>query len=147
MSRRPWTGAPGVPRSLGGVPEQDAVLEPGGVPPVVGGQPGERHPERGTSYPGVRLVAGGERDVDVLPGAPVPGCPLPDRGIRVGRQPAVRLGQAAVALGGRDAIAEAHPLLGEHAAHLRVSQSTSRAVVVATLNRTCSETRSVCASA
>lgn len=118
---------------LDGVTEKCAVLEPGGVPPVVGDQPGKGHPECGVLIPRVRLVVGADGDVDVLPSAPVPGGRFSNRGVVVCQQPAVRLHQAAVALGGRDAVAEARPLLGDHATHRTPANGRCRGGAAAAL--------------
>ena len=99
--------------------EKDLVLaEEAVVAPVVGDEPREHQLALRLVAVAARLVPGDERDVRVLPGPPRLGGVGAHERVRVGQQPGVRTGDAAVGLDLGHERDQPLPLTREHAAHL-----------------------------
>src|SRR6266508_4753865 len=96
-----------------GLPQQDPVLEPGVMAPVMGDEAREGHPEHRVVVAGIMPVVWAHPNVSVLPVAPVAGRLSTDGRIGLVQQSAVRTDEVALAVGLGHAVAEACPLFGE----------------------------------
>src|SRR6266540_871720 len=124
-----------------GLPQQDPVLEPGVMAPVMGDEAREGHPEHRVVVARIMPVVWAHPNVSVLPVAPVAGGLSTDGRIGLVQQSAVRTDEVALAVGLGHAVAEACPLFGEQPTDPRVIHSISRRRPAVIPARTISETR------
>jgi len=99
-----------------GITEQLVLPEEGGVSPVVRDQAREPEAKFRIFVARIREMAGGEGDVRIFPGAPLPCRVIADRGIGVKQQRGVRIGQRQVPQCVGHGCGEPVPLAGEDAA-------------------------------
>src|SRR5262249_37992837 len=91
-------------RELRCIANEIDTLHPEVVTPIVGDDARERQPEPGILVASRRSLAGADRHVRGLPGAPISGGLLPYSRIRIGEQASVSVCQIAIAIRHRNSV-------------------------------------------
>ena len=128
-----------------GITEQLVLPEEGGVSPVVRDQAREPEAKFRIFVARIREMAGGEGDVRIFPGAPLPCRVIADRGIGVKQQRGVRTASGRCRNVSGTAVANRFHSRGKMRPTSRVIHSTSRRDVVVTSASTNASTRRECA--